>query len=260
MLNSQRHRSSHRNCSTLIAATGTASARSVRGPERHRAGRRARAAADHSGSVHPPSGPTSTRRVGGRRRPAAAPRRLDARRAAPGSTSISRSAGGGSSRQVSKVSGMRISGSDRAARLLHRRQRDAPPAIEPRALASARRRSSSRALRHDRLNRRDAEHHRVADDVVHLVALEDRLRERQRDRRLGGRLDARQQLHAHVAARRAGTRARGTRGRGRRRPPPCRRRRAAARASGARLRPAASVTVSSPGSSAGAKKRCTPGL
>ena len=117
-----------------------------------------------------------------------------------------------------------------------------------------------RPLRHDRLNRGDAEHHRVADDVVHLVAFEDGLRERQRDGRLGGRLDARQQLHAHVAAAPRWPRARGTRGRGRRTPTRCRRRRAAARASGAPPRPAAASTVSSPGSSDGAKNRCTAGL
>jgi hypothetical protein len=41
-----------------------------------------------------------------------------------------------------------------------------------------------RALRHERPDPRDTEHHRVADDLVHAVALERRLRERERKRQL----------------------------------------------------------------------------
>ena len=49
------------------------------------------------------------------------------------------------------------------------------------------------------MNRGGAQHHRVADDVVHLVGLEDGLNERERDGRFGGRLDAGQQLHGNLA-------------------------------------------------------------
>ena len=55
------------------------------------------------------------------------------------------------------------------------------------------------------------------------------------------RLDARQHLHAHVAATRRSRPSRGIPGRGRRRSRPCRPARAAARASGARLRPSAAA-------------------
>ncbi len=48
---------------------------------------------------------------------------------------------------------------------------------------------------HDRLNRRDAHHHGVAHDVVHLVALENRLGERYRDARLPCRLASLGQTH-----------------------------------------------------------------
>ncbi len=51
----------------------------------------------------------------------------------------------------------------------------------------------------DRLDGGDAKHDGIPHDVVHLVAFQDGLHERERNRRLGGRLDTRQQLHAHVA-------------------------------------------------------------
>ena len=216
---------------------------------------RARAAA-HSASVQPPSGPTSSAASDGAGSSLQAPRRFDIRADAP-ARPASAAAPAAARRAASRsVSGVRISG--RTARRdcftdasATRRQRSRrAPRISAATVVSVR-------LRDDRLNRRDAQHHRVADDVVHLVAFEHRLRERQRHGRLGRRLDARQQLHAHVAAGARSRRARGTRGRGRRTPTPCRRRRAAARASDAPLRRAAASTVSSPGSSAGAKKRCT---
>ena len=50
-----------------------------------------------------------------------------------------------------------------------------------------RRRADLGSLGEQRLNRRDAEHHRIADDVVHLVALEHRDGERDRDGRFGRR-------------------------------------------------------------------------
>ena len=108
-----------------------------------------------------------------------------------------------------------------------------------RCAAHQRRHRRLRSPGDDRLNRGDAQHHRVADDVVHLVGLEDGLRERERDMRLRRRLDARDQLHPHVAARgrhdaREELAAAAVEHRRR-----CRRRRAAARASGARLRPSA---------------------
>ena len=57
----QFQRSPHRNCSTLMAATGTASALRVRWPSVTSRSPRARAAC-HSVSVHPPSGPIDDRR------------------------------------------------------------------------------------------------------------------------------------------------------------------------------------------------------
>jgi hypothetical protein len=91
---------------------------------------------------------------------------------------------------------------DRAARLLHRRERDAAPALQPR---SAHQRGNGRLgpFRDDRLHRRGAEHHRIANHIVHLVAFEHGLRERDGDVRLGRRIDARHELQAHVAAQHA---------------------------------------------------------
>ena len=76
----------------------------------------------------------------------------------------------------------------RAPRLFHRCERDTPPAIDARRLDEGRHRRLA-ACGDDRLNRGDAQHHRVADDVIHLVAFERRLDERQGDRRLRRRLD-----------------------------------------------------------------------
>ena len=171
------HRSPQRNCRTLIAATGTASARSVRWPSVTRRTPRARAA-DHSASVHPPSGPIRSDASAG-----TVWLRTDdsgsASTAAAGSTSIRRSAAAGSSSNVSSVSGMRISGTtarrdcftDASAT---RRHRSTAPAADERGDGRL------GPLRHDRLNRGDAQHHGVADDVVHLVRLEHGLHERQR--------------------------------------------------------------------------------
>ena len=93
-----------------------------------------------------------------------------------------------------------MSGRRRAARLLHRRERHAGPAVAPRA-AHQSRHGCLAALGDNRLNGGDAEHHRVAHDVVHLVGLQDGLSQRERHRRFRGRLDTRQQLDAHVTAR-----------------------------------------------------------
>ena len=57
-----------------------------------------------------------------------------------------------------------------------------------------------RPRRDERLHGGDAEHHRVADDVVHLVALEHGLRQREGDGRLRGGVDARHHLHARRRA------------------------------------------------------------
>ena len=54
----------------------------------------------------------------------------------------------------------------------------------------------------DRLDGGDAQHDRIAHDVIHLLALEHRLHERDGDRRLHRRVDAGQQLQGDVASRR----------------------------------------------------------
>ena len=87
----------------------------------------------------------------------------------------------------------------RPPRLLDRRQRDAPPPVH----ASAPHQRGDRdlgAVRDEGLNRGDAEHHRVADDVVHLLAFDDGRRQRDCHRRFGRGVDPRLQLQANVAA------------------------------------------------------------
>ena len=81
---------------------------------------------------------------------------------------------------------MRISGQHGAPRLLHGRQRNPAPAVEASAAQECGDRQF-RSARDQRLNGRHAEHHRVADDFVHLVALQDGLGERHRDRQFAAR-------------------------------------------------------------------------
>src|SRR6185437_5710625 len=52
--------------------------------------------------------------------------------------------------------------------------------------------------------RRDAQHHRIADHIVHLVALEHCLGDRDRHLRFSRRVGARHELHAHIATQHAG--------------------------------------------------------
>ena len=89
-------------------------------------------------------------------------------------------------------------GQHRAAALLHRRQDDPLPALDPCASHERRDRRLG-PCRHDRLARRHAEHDRVADDRVHLVALEHGLDQRDVDRRFGDRFDAAEDAQLRVA-------------------------------------------------------------
>ena len=115
---------------------------------------------------------------------------------------MSLSAAGGSSRYASSVSGVRTSGTtarrdclvDASATRRHRSTRVSRTARD----------RHLRPLRDERLHGDDSQHHRVADHLVHLVALEDRLAERDGDGGFGRRLDARHELHPHVAPHGAG--------------------------------------------------------
>ena len=86
-----------------------------------------------------------------------------------------------------------------APRLFHRGQRHPAPPVGAGA-AEQGGDGHFRAARHDRLYCSHAEHHGVADHVVHLVALQNGLHERHRHRQFVSRLDARQKLEADIAA------------------------------------------------------------
>ena len=238
--------------------------------DRHRVGAQRAAAERHQPHaaaargrpllLRPPAlGSDQDRRVV--RRPAA-PRSADSgstSAVAPGSTSISVSAAGGSSRQRLEASAAcRISGTHRPPRLLHRRQRHAPPAIDAARRASAPPRSSRLAPGDDRLDRPTTPSITASRTMSSILsplstactsvsatpasaAGSTRDTICTRTSRRSARDDAREELVAAAVEDRR----------------PCRRRPAAARASGARPRRAAASTVSSPGSSAGAKNRCT---
>ena len=93
-------------------------------------------------------------------------------------------------------------GDDGAPRLLCRRDGHSPPPVRS-GRAKQGGDGELRSLRDERLDRRDAQHHGVPYDIVHFVALEDRLHEREMDARFARRIDARHELHANVAAGRA---------------------------------------------------------
>ena len=223
--------SPQRNCSTLIAATGVASARSVRCPIVIRRAPCARAPST-------PTRPTrlrgrSNRRVLGRRLRAQHRQRLDASPLAPGSTSISMRAAAGSSRYASSVSGRPNLG------------KDCPPDCFTDASATRRQRSSRAPARQRR-------HGRFARVVTSgwTARTPSITASRTMSSILSPLSTAWARVRATPGSAAASTRARsaparpdGQRARpaplnscpGRRTPPPCRRRRAAAHASGARL-------------------------
>jgi serine/threonine-protein kinase len=97
----------------------------------------------------------------------------------------------------------------------------------------------------------------IAHDVIHLLAFENRLRERERDGGFGDGIDPRQDLHPHVAAHRARHAGEILVAAAVEHPRPYRRRQA--RSTRVRCSPSSrgNATVSSPESSAGAKNRCT---
>ena len=112
------------------------------------------------------------------------------------------------------------------------------------------------ASRHERLDRRHAHHRRVADDVVHLLALEHGLGERQREPQSPAPVQALDRRMRSTRRARPRAHARGTRDRGRRNTRPRRPLRAAAPARDAWPRRRRAL-VRSAGSRRGAKKRGT---
>ncbi len=208
----------HSHSSAASATSGAASARRVRPPRLNNVAPAA-ASASTSAGAQPPSGPTSTVAVSGRGGSAAVPAASDG----------SANAISGRGRRVSasaSACGSVDLGHDGPAALLHRVERHALPPLHARDLAGARRRHLG-ARGHQRADDVDAQHRGIAHDVVELVALEQRRRQREAHRHLRRRRRLRADAHLgalpgrHLDARRR------ARGRARRTPGPGRRARAA---------------------------------
>ena len=143
----------------------------------------------------------------------------------------------GGFQEIVKVGRLEHRWHHRAAALLHRRDHRPIPPFLAHARCERRARHIG-ALAHERLHRRHAKHHRIANHAIHLVALQQRLRQRQRDGRLRRGLRASPSPARHPSPPTASTRASAS-CHCRQRPPPNRPASAATRVRGGAPRPLA---------------------